>query len=183
MAVVGITVNGVAALRLRRGASLNERLASWHLLEDVLGWVAVLAGGAAVWLWDLRIIDPILSIGISLFVIWNVLANLKTVGAVFLQRVPKEFDTAEFVRTLRTLPLVTGVHHTHVWTLDGERHVLTTHLTLASNASRNDVAEIKRQVRGVLDSRTFEHVTIDVELEGEECVSPGSGERSLLSGD
>ena len=171
MAVVGIVFNGAAALRLRGGSSLNERLASWHLLEDVLGWAAVLVGSVFVLVWNLPIVDPILSIFISAFVLWNVGKNLRKVAGVFLQRVPDGFDTAQFVRRVLELPQVKDVHHTHVWTLDGEHHVLTTHLVVDRAATREAVAGIKCKVTGFLAGEAFDHVTIDVEMEGEACAS------------
>ena len=96
LAVLGIIVNGLAVLRVRSGTSLTEKVVSWHLLEDVLGWVAVLIGAAAMAIWDLPIIDPILSIGISLFILWNVARNLKQVIMVFLQTAPAGFDVNQF---------------------------------------------------------------------------------------
>ena len=173
IAVVGIVINGIAALRLRHGTSLNERLASWHLLEDVLGWVAVLVGGLVVMIWDFRRIDPILSIVISGFVLWNVFKNLRAVAAVFLQRVPQGFDTAKFISDMKRLPNVQDVHHTHVWTLDGEHHVLTTHVTLEKPVSRESIVDTKQRIRALLQGQPFEHVTIDVEIAGEACVSCG----------
>jgi cobalt-zinc-cadmium efflux system protein len=174
IAVVGIIFNGAAALRLRGGSSLNERVASWHLLEDVLGWAAVLVGSVIVLIWNLPIVDPILSILISAFVLWNVLKNLRKVSAVFLQRVPDGFNTDEFIRSVQALPKVKDVHHTHVWTLDGEHHVLTTHIVVDQSTTRKEVAEIKCQVMQIVSPDEFEHVTIDVEIEGEPCASSTS---------
>ena len=172
IAIVGIIFNGAAVLRLRGGTSLNERVASWHLLEDVLGWVAVLIGSVVMLLWNVPVVDPILSILISVFVLWNVIKSLKKVLAVFLQRVPEGFQTDGFICKVRALPKVKDVHHTHVWTLDGEHHVLTTHIVLKASASREEVVSTKCQVRNFLGEEEFEHVTIDVEIEGEPCASP-----------
>lgn len=171
IAVVGIIFNGAAALRLRGGSSLNERIASWHLLEDVLGWVAVLVGSLIIYFWKLPIVDPILSILISAFVLWNVVKNLRKVSAVFLQRVPDSFNTEGFVRSVQSLPHVKGVHHTHVWTLDGEHHVLTTHVVVDESVTREEIAEIKCSVRRFIGEEDFEHVTIDVEIDGDPCAS------------
>ena len=91
LGVVGIGFNGAALLRLKSGASLTERLVSWHLIEDILGWLAVLVGAAVMSIWDLPVLDPILSILISAFVLWNVGRNLKQVMGVFLQTTPDSF--------------------------------------------------------------------------------------------
>jgi cobalt-zinc-cadmium efflux system protein len=176
LAVVGIIFNGAAVLRVRKGSSLTEHVVSWHLLEDTLGWVAVLIGAGIMSLWNIPIIDPILSIGISLFVLWNVIRNLRKFFDVFLQMAPQAFDVEKFEAAILTIPSVVTVHHTHSWSIDGESHVLTTHLVMKGDARREDVINAKSQVRRMLDQKIFEHVTVDVELEGEECMIGGMHE-------
>ena len=168
LAVVGVAVNGYAVLRTRKGSSLTERIVSWHLLEDTLGWVAVLIGAAIMATWELPIIDPLLSIGISLFVLWNVGRSLRQVMRVFLQTAPESFDAVSFEMKTKGFPKVQDVHHVHAWTLDGESHVLSAHIVMSRDVSREEIVEMKRQLRSEFD-HTFVHVTLDVELEGEEC--------------
>lgn len=69
------------------------------------------------------------------------------------------------------------VHHTHAWTLDGEHHVLTTHLVMESDSSREQILEARKAVRQRLDSHEFEHITLDIELDGEECAAIGDRTR------
>lgn len=171
LAVVGVVFNGAAVLRVRKGSSLTEKVVSWHLLEDTLGWIAVLIGAGIMSVWDIPIIDPILSIGISLFVLWNVLRNLRQIFDVFLQKTPQRFDVEKFESALLVIPKILSVHHTHSWSIDGESHVLSTHLMMEGGASRDEVIAAKNEVRRLLDKKTFEHVTVDVELEGEDCMS------------
>lgn len=173
LAVIGIVFNGAAVLKVRKGSSLTEQVVSWHLLEDTLGWVAVLIGAGIMSVWDLPIIDPLLSIAISLFVLYNVLRNLRKVFNVFLQKTPEAFDLEKFEQAIAAHPKVLSAHHTHSWSIDGESHVLTTHLVMERTASRKEIIEVKGQVRDMLDKKTFEHVTVDVELEGEECIIGG----------
>lgn len=170
LAVVGVLFNGAAVLKVRRGSSLTEQVVSWHLLEDTLGWIAVLIGAGVMAVWDLPLIDPLLSVGISLFVLWNVVRNLRKVFNVFIQMVPEAFHLDAFERTVLTHPKVLSIHHTHCWTVDGEVHVLTTHLVLDRSATREEMIAAKSLVRSLLDADVFEHVTVDVELEGELCV-------------
>lgn len=170
LAVIGVLFNGMAMLRVRKGTSLTEKVVSWHLLEDVLGWMAVLIGAGIMTVWDLPIIDPILSIGISLFVFWNVLRSLGKFFHVFLQKTPESFDLENFEQALSERPRVLSTHHTHSWSIDGEHHVLTTHVVMESDASRQEIVELKNYVRSMLDPHTFTHVTVDVELAGELCV-------------
>lgn len=171
LAVIGIVFNGIAAWKLQGGHSLNERVASWHLLEDVLGWAAVLVGSAIMLVWDLPIIDPLLSLLISAFVFWNVFRNLRQVVPVFLQSAPAGFDVEAFDRDLADIPGVIGSHHTHTWSLDGESHVFSTHLVLRPASTRDEILAARRRVHELLREQHFAHVTVEVELEGECCAA------------
>jgi cobalt-zinc-cadmium efflux system protein len=168
-AVLGILINGAAVLRLRSGRTLNERIVTWHLVEDVLGWIAVLIGSIVMTFWHVPILDPLLSILISLFVLWNVLRHLKKVLLVFLQTAPRSFDAARFARDAAAMPHVHSVHHTQSWSIDGERHVLSTHLVVDRSATPEQVAQAKRQLRQLLEPYEFEHITIETECMGDEC--------------
>jgi cobalt-zinc-cadmium efflux system protein len=176
LAVIGVLFNGAAVLRVKSGSSLTEKVVTWHLIEDVLGWVAVLVGAVIMAIWDLPIIDPLLSIGISVFIIWNVVGNLRQVFEVIIQKVPSSFDVEHFEREVLKHPKVVSMHDTHSWSVDGEIHVLTTHLVMQVDATRDEMIDAKSHVRKLLDEDTFEHVTVDVELEGEMCVI-GSGRK------
>ena len=171
LAVVGILFNGAAAWKLRGGRSLNEAVASWHLLEDTLGWAAVLVGSLIMTVWHLPVVDPILSLLIAAFVLWNVVRNLKKVALVFLQAAPRDFDPGAFDRAVAAFPGVVGTHHTHTWTVDGEHHVFSTHLVLTADSTREQVVAAKRRVHELLRPQHFVHVTIEVEFEGEACAA------------
>lgn len=96
MAVFGIAVNGYAAFRLSRGNTLNERVLNWHLLEDVLGWVAVLVVGLILLFVDWPWLDPLLSIGFTLFILVNVARYLVTTIKLFVQATPMPSCTKRF---------------------------------------------------------------------------------------
>lgn len=174
LAVLGVLFNGAAVLRVKSGTSLTEKIVSWHLIEDVLGWVAVLIGAGIMMIWEVPIIDPMLSILISLLVLWNVGRNLKKVFAVMLQTTPESFDVEDFERRALEIDGVASLHHIHSWSIDGESHVLSAHIVLEAGAV--DPVNIKKLVRGLIDDAAFEHITLEVELSGEPCGSAGEGD-------
>ena len=93
LALLGIVVNGAAVFKLQKGKSLNERAVSWHLLEDVLGWFAVLVVSIVMMFKNMPILDPVLSIIITLWVLYNIAGNLKKTFFVFLQaRARRDLD-------------------------------------------------------------------------------------------
>lgn len=175
LALLGVSVNGFAAWRVRRGTSLNEQLVGWHLVEDALGWGAVLIGALAIHFYSLLILDPLLSAGIAVFILIHAVGSLKRVALVFLQTAPEGFDVERFHAQVCSQPGIVDAHHTHSWSVDGERHVLSTHLVLPDDASPEDYLEAKSRVRALLRGHHFEHVTLEVERAGEKCPGEGCG--------
>lgn len=168
LALIGIAVNGYAVLRVRKGQSLNAQVISWHLLEDVLGWIAVLIVSISLLITDIHILDPILSILINLYVIFNVLKSLRKTLALFLQAVPETLELAEIEHTLSRIRQVLSVHHTHVWSLDGENNVLTTHLVVEPDADIDDLIRIKGDVCEITSGLSLAHSTVELEF-GDDC--------------
>lgn len=168
IAVLGVMVNGAAVFKLRKGQSMNERVVYWHLLEDVLGWVAVLITGIIMLIKDIHILDPLLSIGIVLYVLWNVFKNLKATVTLFLQGVPENLSVAEIEEKLKTIPHVLELHDTHIWTMDGEHHILTTH-AVVDTKKHEDAVEVKNAIKKILESWHIMHGTIELEHKDDEC--------------
>ncbi len=169
LAILGVSVNGYAAFKLVRGKSLNERVLKWHLLEDVLGWVAVLIVSITLLFVDWPILDPILSIAFTLFILLNVWRNMATTIKLFLQGVPDESIRADAVQSLLSLENVTDVHDVHLWSLDGEHHVLTAHLLLDIPLNEEKQRNIKLQIESALSRFHFSHTTIELEQPEESC--------------
>ncbi|HDP66918.1 MAG TPA: cation transporter [Candidatus Marinimicrobia bacterium] len=169
LAIVGIAFNGAAVLQLRRGKTLNIRVVSLHLIEDILGWVATLIVSLILLFTDWYILDPILSIAITVYIIYHVMTNLIQSLRVFLQTVPDNIDTAALEAKFQRIPKVRSVHHTHVWTLDGVNHVLTTHVVVDQGTSLSEVIAIKSQLKHIAYEMHCEHVTLEIEYGDEDC--------------
>ncbi len=171
LALLGIVVNGAAVLKLKKGSSINERVVSMHLLEDVLGWVAVLIASIVMQFWDLPILDPILSLLIALYVLYHVYGNVKESLQIILQGTPKEISASAVTEKLRALPEISDVHDCHLWSLDGSYNILTVHLVLQKEQpSWEEIKTIKETVRTLLhDAFHLEHITLELELLQEDC--------------
>ncbi|MDL2223336.1 cation diffusion facilitator family transporter [Bacteroidales bacterium OttesenSCG-928-M11] len=169
LAILGVVVNGFAILRLRKGDSVNERVVSLHLMEDVLGWVAVLIGSIVMIFVDVPVLDPILSVAIACYILYNVYRNLKTIFHVILQRKPDEIDEEKIKESLLHIPDVTDIHDLHIWTLDSEYNVLTVHLVLKDKQSLENQQKKRSQAHAILKEMGIQHATIEIEYQGEEC--------------
>ncbi|AVJ56639.1 cation transporter [Idiomarina sp. OT37-5b] len=169
LAVLGIVVNGFAAYKLSEGKTLNERVINWHLLEDVLGWVTVLIVGIVLLFVDWPILDPILSIGFTLFILVNVLRNLWATLKLFIQATPDKKTYKQVADALLELPHVADLHHLHFWSLDGEEHVLTVHLVLTKNLDIEARSDLKQRIDNVLAPYALSHTTVELEDPDEAC--------------
>lgn len=169
LAILGVSVNGFAAYKLSGGKTLNEKVLNWHLLEDVLGWVAVLIISIALLFVEWPILDPILSIAFTLFILINVLKRLSQTIRLFLQAAPDNRIAEETRGKLQALEHVAGIHHLHVWSLDGERHVLSAHLLLDKPISSDTQNAVKMALRAALEEFDFAHTTIELEQSAETC--------------
>ena len=167
LALGGIAVNGVAVWRLQGGSSMNAKIAMWHLFEDVLGWVAVLIVGITLLFVDLYILDSILSILITLYILYNILGHFKKTAELFLQAAPEGVDLSQLTQRLRSISAVEDCHHTHLWSLDGDHHVLSTHLVVDQSADQSEIRQIKQQARDELGGLHLSHITIEIEYPGD----------------
>jgi len=145
MALLGIFFNGLAVLRLRGGeGSLNNKAVMLHLMEDVLGWVAVLIGSIVIhytlWYW----LDPLLSIGVAVYILYNVIYNIRKILEVFLQTTPPDFDQDGMEKELLAIDGVNEVHDTHVWSLDGNYNILSIHMVVSEDLSPKSHVNEKR---------------------------------------
>jgi cobalt-zinc-cadmium efflux system protein len=168
LAVLGIVINGMAALRMKKGLSFNERAFFLHIMEDVLGWVAVLVAGVVMMFVDFPMIDPLLSIGICVWVLSNVYKNLKGTLKVFLQEIPENVDAEKLEVALRALPQVAQLHDIHIWSLDGEQHIMTLH-AVTDVLPCEVQQQLKKAIRAVCAAFHIFHVTIELETKTEQC--------------
>ena len=169
LALLGITINGIAAWRLKKGDSVNEKVISLHLLEDVLGWAAVLIVSIVMMFYDLPILDPLLSLFVTVYILWNVFKNLKSTLRIFLQGTPEETVVADIETQLLAIKDITGVHDLHLWSMDGLFHVLSVHVTVARDMKLQETKMLKSEIRICLEKLGIQHSTVEIEQEDEIC--------------
>lgn len=169
-ALLGVAVNGYAAFKLKGGKTLNEKVAFWHMLEDVLGWVAVLLASLIMMVTDSVYIDPALSLLITLFILWQVLKRLRETAFIFLQGAPLKVSIAHVEEKLLGIEGISSLHHTHLWSLDGEQNVFTTHVKLNDKIENvQQLAQVRNQIARVLEPFRFSHHTIELEMDSDLC--------------
>lgn len=164
LSILGIIVNGLAALSVKRGKTLNERAVFLHIMEDVLGWIGVLVISIVMIFANLPILDPILSISITIWVLYNVYKNLKATFNILLQAFPKNVDVKKLTKEIEAIDNVISIHDLHIWTQDGNSHVMTLHIVAEKNYET-----IKLKVREMVKAYNIDHVTIELEDKDSTC--------------
>ncbi len=163
-AIVGFVVNFTAAFFTREGDSLNQKAVNLHMLEDVLGWTIVLIGAVIMKFTNFAIIDPIMSIGVAAFIFINAIKNLKEAINLFLEKAPSNIKTQKIKEHILKIEGVLGVHHIHIWSLDGINNYATMHIV--TNAEHH---QIKDEIREELRKHGVGHATLELEYENEHC--------------
>ena len=163
-ALVGVCVNFCAAFFTRGGDSLNQRAVNLHMLEDVLGWVIVLVGAIVMRFTDFVFIDPLMSVGVAIFIMINAIETLKEIFDIFLEKTPHDTDTCDIKEHIMEIDGVIDVHHIHIWSMDGQNNYATMHIV-----TNSEHGKIKEDVRNELKEHGICHVTLELEDVGEEC--------------
>lgn len=164
LSIVGIIVNLIATKVTSNSDNLNENTVSLHMLEDVLGWVCVLIGSIIIRFTNLYIIDPSLSIGVSLFILINVFKKIKNIFEILLEKKPSKIDVLELKKHLLSIKEVEDVHHIHIWTIDGINVYITLHVLITNDILSKDLDSVKRKIKEELKEHGINHSTIEFEI-------------------
>lgn len=163
-AIIGVIVNLTAAYITHESDSINQKAVNLHMLEDVLGWIVVLIGAVVMRFTDFSILDPLMSLGLALFIMINSFKNLKEILYIFLKKVPEGISVEEIKNLLINAEGVVDVHHIHIWSLDGNTNCATMHIVTDA-----DSRDIKENVKERLKKHGISHVTLELESTADEC--------------
>lgn len=169
LALMGVGVNGYAIVRLSKNEGINSRAVSLHLLEDVLGWVAVLVVSIVMLFIDLPILDPILAVLITLYILGNVVKNIRSTIPIFLQAAPLEHNIEAVVLELEKISHVKSLHHVHLWSMDEFHLVFSAHIITNEVLDADAYIDLKEQIKERLEQFGFEHTTLEIEFPQELC--------------
>ena len=172
IAVFGVLINSYAAYKTAFGEKHNEKAINLHMLEDVLGWIAVLIGSIFIKYFNLTIIDPILSILIAIYILYHVYRNLKEVFDIFMEKSPVYIDVNEVKNEInKQNDEIKNIHHVHIWSLDGINNYMTAHVLLKKDLNEKQIIELKNKLKEQLKKSNINHTTLEIEYNNEKCNS------------
>lgn len=179
LAILGIIVNIIASLILRKGHTTNEKMLSWHMLSHMFGWIAVSIAALVMMFYDMPLLDPILSVCILLFILRAVLLNMWEAVKLFLQAVPHGVDLNSLRDEVKKrVKGVVDMHDMRVWSLDGASHVLSSHVVIDEGVDIPRLIAIKKQTRAIVAElgKGELHTTLEFEFSHEICLAKVYGQ-------
>ncbi len=169
--IFGVLVNGYAVWKIKSGKTMNEKVISIHLLEDLLGWMAVLVGAIIIYFTNWYIIDPIMAIIISVWVFIQGLKNGIQTTHLFLQGIPENINVTDLTTTLEKIKNLKHLHDLHVWSLDGEKNIASCHIVVTETIFKmpKEIEKLKTKIRTIFQQHQIDHLTLEFESSTENC--------------
>jgi cobalt-zinc-cadmium efflux system protein len=181
LSVLGIAINGAAFFSVKKSAHMhqhahahahdpNSNAIMLHMLEDVLGWIAVLGGSILMYFTHWYWIDELLTIAIALFILFNSGKNLFSTIRILVQATPQKIDMQELTEAILRIKGVKSIHNLHIWSLNGSDHVGTVHI-LPETVSVENMSVIRMQVLDLMRSYGIADTTVQVDSDDSDCHS------------
>lgn len=158
VAIVGIIFKGVSVFKLHKGETINEKVILFHLLGDVFGWVAILIISVILMFWNVSFLDPLLSLIISLWLLYNMGKALHESVCVLLQKSPKNIDVSEVKSQIESLNHVDNISDMHLWSLDGIDSILTLKISI-DDVNNGD--EVKNEIQTIASNYHIVDTTVE----------------------
>lgn len=167
-------------------SSVNIRAAFLHNVADALGSVAVIVAGTLILLYDWRLVDPIVTVLIAGYILWQSFREIGPVVRILMLGSPPEIETDAVLGTVRGIDGVTSIHHAHFWQMDEHRAALDAHVVI-EEGRWSEADGIKERVKAALaEGFGIEHTTLELECARHVCDAPsefgGRGHGKAQSG-
>ena len=160
LGIIAVSINVLASLVVRKGKTKNESILSLHFLEDTLGWLAVILMAIILRFTDWYILDPLLSLVISIFILTKAIPRFWSALKIFLDAVPEGLETGDLEKDLEALTNVKSVNQLSIWSMDGLENNAIIHICLEV---WEEMTETKNKVRQLLEERGVQNITIEVD--------------------
>ena len=162
LGIIAVSINVLASLVVRKGKTKNESILSLHFLEDTLGWVAVILMAIVLRFTDWYILDSLLSLVISIFILSKAILRFWSTLKIFLDAVPEGVDIQRVKSDLEQLDHVASINQLNLWTMDGLEKNAIVHVCLKEI---EQMELCKESIRTLLKNYGFQNITIEVDAD------------------
>ena len=166
--IFGLLINLYATIKIMRS---KDKKINTHMIEDTVIWLFILTGSICIKVFDSVIIDPILSLLIAVYILYQVYKYMKNIYNIFMEKVPKNVKIDEIKKNIESNENIDNVHHIHIWSIDGVNNYMTAHIHLNKVLSEEEIIKTKNDVKNKLMEDKINHITLEVEYFNERCDS------------
>ena len=166
--IFGLLINVYASIKVSRSKEKDKKV-STHLIEDSVIWLFILCGSIIIKTTNYIIVDPILSLLIACYILYQVSRYMKGIYNIFMEKVPSNIKIDKIKKDIESIDNIDEVHHIHVWSMDGVKNYITVHVHLDKDLSNEEIAKVKENVRSKLNEDGIHHTTIEIEYFNEKC--------------
>uniref|UniRef100_UPI004047B0DD cation diffusion facilitator family transporter n=1 Tax=Yoonia sp. TaxID=2212373 RepID=UPI004047B0DD len=163
VALVVDTLTVMLTYSMQKG-SVNIRALFLHNLSDALSSVAVIVGGTLILLYDLRWIDPAITIGIAIYILYLAFTEIGGTIRLLMLASPPEIEIEKMIRVVSSVQGVEDIHRVHFWQIDEQRISVDAHIVVARDqwarmeAVKSDIKKMLAEEFGITHSTLeFEH--------------------------
>lgn len=168
--IFGLLINLYATIKIMRSKEKDKKI-NTHMIEDTIIWLFILTGSICIKVFDAVIIDPILSLLIAVYILYQVYKYMKNIYNIFMEKVPKNVKIDEIKKDIEENENIDNVHHIHIWSMDGVNNYMTAHIHLNKVLSEEEIIKTKNDVKNKLKEDKINHITLEVEYFNEKCDS------------
>ncbi len=168
--IFGLLINLYATIKIMRSKDKDKKI-NTHMIEDTVIWLFILTGSICIKVFDSVIIDPILSLLIAIYILYQVYKYMKNICNIFMEKVPKNVKIDEIKKDIEENENIDNVHHIHIWSMDGVNNYMTAHIHLNKVLSEEEIIKTKNDVKNKLMEDKINHITLEVEYFNEKCDS------------
>jgi cobalt-zinc-cadmium efflux system protein len=174
IAVFALTVDAVTALLTYALSkeSMNIRAAFLHNVADALGSIAVIVAGTVIILYDWRLIDPLITLLIAGYILWQAVTEIGGSIRILMLGSPPDLDTQTILEAMRAVVGLESVHHLHLWQMQEHEPALDAHLVIKDGVW-SEADQVKPAMKTVLrDQFGLTHITLELECHAHDCKDP-----------
>lgn len=168
--IFGLLINLYATIKIMRSKDKDKKI-NTHMIEDTVIWLFILTGSICIKVFNLVIIDPILSLLIAVYILYQVYKYMKNIYNIFMEKVPKNVKIDEIKKDIESNENIDNVHHIHIWSMDGVNNYMTAHIHLNKILNEEEIIKTKNDVKNKLKENKINHITLEVEYFNEKCDS------------
>ncbi len=178
VSIIGLVTNLISMFAMHRDSkgNLNVRSTFIHMLSDALSSVAVVIGAIFIYFWNVTLLDPVLTILVSLFVLHEAYEITMKAANVLMESNPN-IDLTKVNEIMLSFPEVKNVHHVHVWRYSDDFIMMDAHINVDRNLQAGELEQLYQKIgKKLKEELCINHITLQAECER------GRNDKMIVSG-